>query len=53
MKVSWFLHGHEPFLYESLRWRCSNMDVRESIWDSVKIFLRRSARTTCHKIFLP
>ena len=43
----------ETFLYESSRWPCSNMDLRESIWDSAKVFLQRSACTTCRKSFLP
>ena len=33
-----FLHVCKTFLYESLRWRCSNMDLRESMWDSAKLF---------------
>ena len=24
--------------YENLRWRYSDMDLRESMWDSVKVF---------------
>ena len=26
------------FLYESSRWRCSNVDLRESMWDSASFF---------------
>ena len=40
-------------LYENLRWRYSDMDLRESMWDSTKVFLRMSMCTTCRKIFLP
>ena len=36
-----------------LRWRYSGMDLRESMWDPAKDFLRRSACTTCCKTFLP
>ena len=32
------LHVHKTFLYESSRWHCSNMDLRESIRDSAKVF---------------
>ena len=33
-----FLHVRETFLYESSRWRCSNMDdLRESMRDSAKV----------------
>ena len=48
-----FLRVRETFLYESSRWCCSNVDLRESMWDSVKVFLQKSACTTCHKTFLP
>ena len=40
-------------LYENLRWRYSDMDLRESMWDSTKVFLRMSMRTTCRETFLP
>ena len=43
----------ETFLHGSSRWRCSNMDLRESMWDSTKVFSRRSVCTTCHETFLP
>ena len=34
-EASRFLHVHKTF---NIRWRCSNMDLRESMWDSVKVF---------------
>ena len=40
-------------LYENLRWRYSDMDLRESMWDSTKVFLRMSICTTCRETFLP
>ena len=49
----WFLHGPRNLLYESSRWHCSNMDLRESILDSAKVFSQKSACTTCRKTFLP
>ena len=44
-----FLHVCKTFLYESSRWRLSNMDLRESMWDSAKVFSRRFVRTTCRE----
>ena len=38
MQFLWFLHGPRNLLYESLRLHCSNMDLRESLWDSAKFF---------------
>ena len=32
------LHVHKFFLYKGSRWCCSNMDLRESMWDSMKVF---------------
>ena len=32
------LHVRKTFLYENLRWHGSNMDLRESMWDSAKAF---------------
>ena len=43
----------KTLLHENLRWRCSNIDLRESMWDSTKVFSQRSACTTCHETFLP
>ena len=40
-------------LYENLRWRYSDMDLRESMWDSTKVFLRMSMCTTSRETFLP
>ena len=40
-KVLWlllFLHVRKTFLYVSSRWHCSNMDKRESMRDSAKVF---------------
>lgn len=56
-RFSWFLHGSKIFLYEILRWRCSNMDLRESMWDSVKVFykvlhLQLAAKCFCFKTFI-
>ena len=39
------------FHYESLRWRCSSMDLREHMSDSLKIFLQRSTCTTWRETF--
>ena len=33
-----FLHFRETFLYENSRWCCSNTELRESMWDSAKVF---------------
>ena len=33
-----FLHVCKTFVYESLRWHCSNIDLRESMCDSMKVF---------------
>ena len=43
----------ETFLYENLRWHYSHMDLRGSMWDSAKVFLRSSVYTTCRETFLP
>ena len=40
-------------LYESSRWRFSNIHLRESMMDSVKVFLQMSACLTCYETFLP
>ena len=45
-----FLYVCETLLYENLS---SNIDLRESMWDLVKVFSRRSACKTFHKTFLP
>ena len=52
-----FLRVRETFLYESSRWCCSNMDLRESMWDSVKVFceglhVQLAAKLFCLKIFM-
>ena len=51
-KVSWFFTSAK-LLYENLRWRYSDMDLRESMWDSTKVFLQMSMCTTCRETFLP
>ena len=51
--VSRFFVCRKTFLFENLRWNYSDMDLRESMWDSAKVFLQSSACTTCHKTFLP
>ena len=47
-----FSHVCEIFLYETSRWRCSSMDLRESMRDSVKVSSQRSACITCRETFL-
>ena len=44
-------------LYESLRWRCSNMDLRESMRDSTKVFqgdlhVQLSAKLFCLMVYI-
>ena len=44
-------------LYENLRWRCSNMDLRESMWDSAKVFrnglcVQLAVKLFCLKTFV-
>ena len=39
------------FLYDSSRWLCSYMDLRESMRGSMKVSLQRSACITCAKLF--
>ena len=41
------------FLYESSRWHCSCMDLRESMRGSAKVFLQRSLCTTGCETFWP
>ena len=51
------LHVHKTFLYKGSRWCCSNMDLRESMWDSVKVFregllIQLSAKLFCLETFM-
>ena len=50
-KVSRFLACPRNFLYENLRWGCSNMDLRESIWDSAKDFCEGLRVQLAEKLF--
>ena len=45
------------FLYENLRWRYSDMDLRESMWDSMKGFcedlrVQLATKLFCLKTFM-
>ena len=47
----------QNFLYENSRWLCSNMDLRESMWDSAKVFyedlcVQLAEKHFCHEIFM-
>ena len=49
-----YLHVRETSLYGNLRWRCWNMDLRDSrVSHWYSSFLRRSACATCCETFLP
>ena len=52
-----FLHVCETFSYESSRWRCSSMDLRESTRDSVKVFheglcVQLATKLFCRETFM-
>ena len=52
-----FLRVRETFLYESSRWHCSNVDLRESMRDSTKVFhkglhVQLATKLFCLKTFL-
>ena len=51
---TWF---RKTALHESSRWRCSNMDLRESMWDSAKVFreglhVQFAAKLFCLETFM-
>ena len=52
-KASRFSYIRKTFLYENLKWHCLNMDLREGMWDSAKVFSLRSVCTTFCETFLP